>query len=107
MSLDILIAGKYRLGRKLGGGSFGEIYLGTNLQTGEEVGIKLVSCCKQNQLRRCFLAIVLAYQGWGIRRNPSRHVTHNYYMNQSSTRYYKEEVRIAHEHTSMPCLAPS
>lgn len=42
-SLDILIAGKYRLGRKLGGGSFGEIFLGTNLQTGEEVGIKLVS----------------------------------------------------------------
>jgi hypothetical protein len=41
-SLDILIAGKYRLGRKLGGGSFGEIFLGTNLQTGEEVGIKLV-----------------------------------------------------------------
>lgn len=41
--LDILIAGKYRLGRKLGGGSFGEIFLGTNLQTGEEVGIKLVS----------------------------------------------------------------
>ncbi|KIY99580.1 hypothetical protein MNEG_8384 [Monoraphidium neglectum] len=43
MSLDILIAGKYRLGRKLGGGSFGEIFLGTNLQTGEEVGIKLES----------------------------------------------------------------
>jgi serine/threonine protein kinase len=42
MALDILIAGKYRLGRKLGGGSFGEIFLGTNLQTGEEVGIKLV-----------------------------------------------------------------
>jgi len=43
MALDILIAGKYRLGRKLGGGSFGEIFLGTNLQTGEEVGIKMVS----------------------------------------------------------------
>jgi hypothetical protein len=28
MALDILIAGKYRLGRKLGGGSFGEIFLG-------------------------------------------------------------------------------
>jgi casein kinase 1 len=39
---ELLVAGKYRLGRKLGGGSFGEIYLGTNLQTGEEVGIKLV-----------------------------------------------------------------
>ncbi|KAI8472590.1 MAG: putative casein kinase [Monoraphidium minutum] len=43
MALDIPIAGKYRLGRKLGGGSFGEIFLGTNLQTGEEVGIKLES----------------------------------------------------------------
>ena len=66
---DCLLAGKYRLGRKLGGGSFGEIYLGetaalfatvpwgsppngsltpcvcypgTNIQTGEEVGVKLV-----------------------------------------------------------------
>lgn len=33
----------YRLGRKIGGGSFGDIYLGTNIQTGEEVAIKLVS----------------------------------------------------------------
>lgn len=59
-----IVGGKYRLGRKLGGGSFGEIFLGelrgvrlgresqradvlgaiagTNLQTGEEVGVKLV-----------------------------------------------------------------
>ncbi|PNW88109.1 hypothetical protein CHLRE_01g014600v5 [Chlamydomonas reinhardtii] len=36
-----IVGGKYRLGRKLGGGSFGEIFLGTNLQTGEEVGVKL------------------------------------------------------------------
>lgn len=34
---------KYRLGRKIGSGSFGEIYLGTNVQTNEEVGIKLES----------------------------------------------------------------
>lgn len=32
---------KYRLGRKIGSGSFGEIYLGVNIQTNEEVGIKL------------------------------------------------------------------
>lgn len=31
MALDFLIAGKYRLGRKLGGGSFGEV--GALLQT--------------------------------------------------------------------------
>eukprot|EP00245_Coleochaete_scutata_P009280 TRINITY_DN300_c0_g1_i1.p1 TRINITY_DN300_c0_g1~~TRINITY_DN300_c0_g1_i1.p1 ORF type:complete len:474 (+),score=85.48 TRINITY_DN300_c0_g1_i1:237-1658(+) len=37
------IANKYRLGRKIGSGSFGEIYLGVNIQTNEEVGIKLES----------------------------------------------------------------
>ena len=29
--MDIRIANKYRLGRKIGGGSFGDIYLGKNL----------------------------------------------------------------------------
>lgn len=28
--MDIRIAGKFRLGRKIGGGSFGDIYLGAN-----------------------------------------------------------------------------
>jgi len=31
------------LGRKIGSGSFGDIYIGTNVQTGEEVAIKLES----------------------------------------------------------------
>ena len=34
---------KYRLGCKIGSGSFGDIYLGTNMTTGEEVAIKLES----------------------------------------------------------------
>ncbi|KAJ7531141.1 hypothetical protein O6H91_14G033800 [Diphasiastrum complanatum] len=37
------VANKYRLGRKIGSGSFGEIYLGTHIQTNEEVAIKLES----------------------------------------------------------------
>ena len=37
------VGNKFRLGRKIGSGSFGEIYLGTNIQTNEKVAIKLVS----------------------------------------------------------------
>ncbi|PKA56446.1 Casein kinase I isoform delta-like [Apostasia shenzhenica] len=35
------VGNKFRLGRKIGSGSFGEIYLATNVQTNEEVAIKL------------------------------------------------------------------
>jgi len=42
MALELRVGNKYRLGRKIGSGSFGDIYLGTNIQTGEQVAIKLV-----------------------------------------------------------------
>lgn len=37
------VGNKFRLGRKIGSGSFAEIYLGTNIGTEEEVAIKLES----------------------------------------------------------------
>uniref|UniRef100_A0A7N0TY90 non-specific serine/threonine protein kinase n=1 Tax=Kalanchoe fedtschenkoi TaxID=63787 RepID=A0A7N0TY90_KALFE len=37
------VGNRNRLGRKLGSGSFGEIYLGTNIQTNEAVAMKLAS----------------------------------------------------------------
>ncbi|XP_010481777.1 PREDICTED: casein kinase 1-like protein 7 isoform X1 [Camelina sativa] len=39
--MDLVIGGKFKLGRKIGSGSFGELYLGVNVQTGEEVAVKL------------------------------------------------------------------
>mmetsp|Transcript_11198 Transcript_11198/g.31417 ORF Transcript_11198/g.31417 Transcript_11198/m.31417 type:complete len:371 (-) Transcript_11198:49-1161(-) len=39
--MELRVGNKYRLGRKIGSGSFGDIYLGVNVQTGEEVGLKL------------------------------------------------------------------
>lgn len=39
--MELRVGLKYRLGRKIGSGSFGEIYQGTNIQTGEKVAIKL------------------------------------------------------------------
>jgi len=41
--MELRVGKKYRLGRKIGSGSFGDIYLGTNMSTGEEVAIKLES----------------------------------------------------------------
>lgn len=39
--MDLRVGRKYRIGRKIGSGSFGDIYHGTNLISGEEVAIKL------------------------------------------------------------------
>ncbi|KAL0080819.1 kinase-like domain-containing protein [Phycomyces blakesleeanus] len=38
---DIRIGNKYKLGRKIGAGSFGEIYLGSNIVSGEDVAVKM------------------------------------------------------------------
>lgn len=43
--MELRVGNKYRIGRKIGSGSFGEIYYGTNVQTNEEVAIKL-ECVK-------------------------------------------------------------
>ena len=34
--MELRVGNKYRLGRKIGSGSFGDIYLGTNISTLEE-----------------------------------------------------------------------
>lgn len=41
--MDLRVGGKYRIGKKIGSGSFGDIYLGINIISGEEVAIKLES----------------------------------------------------------------
>ena len=38
---EFIVGGKYRLIRKIGSGSFGDIYLGINITNGEEVAVKV------------------------------------------------------------------
>ncbi|OMJ78735.1 hypothetical protein SteCoe_21377 [Stentor coeruleus] len=49
--INLVIAGKYKLVKRIGGGSFGVIYLGINTTTNEEVGVKLEEAtCRHPQL---------------------------------------------------------
>ncbi|KAK3304691.1 casein kinase I isoform delta [Chaetomium strumarium] len=50
---DILIAGKYRVDRKIGVGGFGVVYSGTDLTSDEEVAIKLTFVRDNPEVLRC------------------------------------------------------
>jgi serine/threonine protein kinase len=41
--MDLKLAGKYKMGKKLGSGAFGEVYSATEIVSGEEVAIKVES----------------------------------------------------------------
>ncbi|KAJ7979325.1 putative Casein kinase [Quillaja saponaria] len=61
------VGNKFKVGRKLGSGSFGEIYLGTNIQTNEEVAIKLENVkTKHPQLLYEFKLYRILQGGTGI-----------------------------------------
>ncbi|PPD99823.1 hypothetical protein GOBAR_DD03147 [Gossypium barbadense] len=65
--MDRVIGGKFKLGRKIGSGSFGELYLGVNVQTGEEVAVKLESVkTKHPQLHYESKLYMLLQGGTGI-----------------------------------------
>ncbi|CAA6662500.1 unnamed protein product [Spirodela intermedia] len=65
--MDHVVGGKFKLGRKIGSGSFGEIYHGVDVQSGEEVAIKLESVkTKRPQLHYESKLYVLLQGGTGI-----------------------------------------
>jgi len=64
----LIIANKYKLGRKLGSGSFGDIYHGTHLQTGEEVAVKLEKAKTKHPQLHYETKLYRLIQGVGIPR---------------------------------------
>ena len=51
------IANKYQIGKKIGAGSFGEIFAGVNLETKEEIAVKIVN----NLINYLFLLFHIIY----------------------------------------------
>ncbi|OWM71668.1 casein kinase 1-like protein 10 [Punica granatum] len=65
--MDHVIGGKFKMGRKIGSGSFGELYVGVNIQSGEEVAIKLESVkTKHPQLHYESKLYMLLQGGTGV-----------------------------------------
>lgn len=40
LQYEVRVANRFKMGKKIGSGSFGEIYLGLDLQTNREVAVK-------------------------------------------------------------------
>ncbi|XP_021742753.1 casein kinase I-like [Chenopodium quinoa] len=65
--MDLMVGGKFKLGRKIGSGSFGELHLGTNITNGEEVAVKLESIkTKHPQLQYESKLYMLLQGGTGV-----------------------------------------
>eukprot|EP00455_Lapot_gusevi_P032592 TRINITY_DN3552_c0_g2_i1.p1 TRINITY_DN3552_c0_g2~~TRINITY_DN3552_c0_g2_i1.p1 ORF type:complete len:549 (+),score=87.84 TRINITY_DN3552_c0_g2_i1:153-1799(+) len=63
---ELRVGGKYRLGRKIGCGAFGDIYLGTNVTTDEEVAIKLENARSRHPQLAYEYKLYRLLQGSGI-----------------------------------------
>ena len=77
--MELRVGNKYRLGRKIGSGSFGDIYLGTNISTLEE-GKQFCPWANFQNLTSLFklLVIQLLIQDYNLMIGHNNHETEMY-----------------------------
>jgi serine/threonine protein kinase len=63
--MELRVAKKYRIGAKVGSGSFGAIYAGVHVDTGEEVAIKLEPVNRRDQQLLFESKVLRTLQGGG------------------------------------------
>ena len=75
--MELRVGNKYRLGRKIGSGSFGDIYLGTNISTGEEGRLDSTWSLQD---RFVIFSISVAIKLEGIKtKHPQLHIESKFY----------------------------
>ncbi|KAG6485253.1 casein kinase 1-like protein 10 [Zingiber officinale] len=61
--MERIIGGKFKLGEKIGSGSFGELYVGVNIENGEKVALKLEPLKSSNPLLHYEAKVYALLQG--------------------------------------------
>jgi serine/threonine protein kinase len=90
--MELRVGGKYRLGKKIGSGSFGDIYLGHHISTGEEVAIKLESVKSRHQQLSYEYRLYKLLQG----KTPGAGVTVSAHSSREQQRQGGEQRRALH-----------
>lgn len=63
--MELSVGNRYRIGKKIGSGSFGQIHVGVDLSTSEEVAIKLEPCTTKHPQLRYEYDVYRALEGGG------------------------------------------
>lgn len=64
--MDLKLGGKYKIGKKLGAGAFGEVYLVTEISSGTEYAIKIESTRNKNPQLLHEAKLIKLMKGKGI-----------------------------------------
>ncbi|KAH1203384.1 Casein kinase 1-like protein 3 [Glycine max] len=89
--MERVLGGKFKVGKKIGSGSFGEIHIGAHIETSEIVAIKMkIRCAKSRFDQKC------TFKENELRTG--KPISHSYSLRPSYIVLFKEEILIPHSY---------